>query len=152
MEIWASKNGEYMYMDLEPKDLANWQSVVHSSRLAAAVEAEPGQAQPMISEVKNRLLVEIMEEVKREKPEEVDPSKQQEPYGVFLSIYSEELYSGEKSFAVCNNEEIHKILRKKKDGKCIYRIVVKNGARANRIYHGKHRKCIMYIDRQKSLS
>ena len=152
IDVWASKSGEYSLFDLKTKDLATWQSVVHISRLAAAVEAEPGQAQPMISEVKNRLLVDIMEEVKREKLEEVDQSKQQGLYGVFLSIYSEELYDGEEGYGVCNNEEIHKILRKKKDGKCIYRIVVKNGAMANRIYHGKHGKCIMYIDRQKSLS
>jgi hypothetical protein len=148
IEIWASKNGESWFIDLEPRDLANWQSVVHRSRFAAAaVEAEPGQADQIMSEVRNRLVVEIMEEVKRQiMAQEVDPSKQQA--GVFLSIYSEELYSEEGGYAVCNNEAIYKILRKKKDGKCIYRIVVKKGARANRIYHGTHRKCVMYIDRK----
>ena len=157
IDVWASKSGEYSLFDLKTKDLSsNWQSVVHSSTIVDELPEPESEVKierfaQLVDEVRQAAL----DEVKREKLDEVDldPSKQQELYdGVFLSIYSEELYNGEEGYTVCNNEEIHKILRKKKDGKCIYRIVVKNGAMANRIYHGKHGKCIMYIDRQKSLS
>ena len=157
IDVWMSARGEYSLFDLKTKDLSsNWQSVVHSSTIVDELPEPESEVKierfaQLVDEVRQAAL----DEVKREKLDEVDldPSKQQELYdGVFLSIYSEELYNGEEGYTVCNNEEIHKILRKKKDGKCIYRIVVKNGAMANRIYHGKHGKCIMYIDRQKSLS
>jgi hypothetical protein len=135
IDVWRSADRAYSLFDIEPEQLANVESVVHSSTIGD----DEDEMLPK-SEVKQRIFFAgILEEVRRALAE-VDPLKQ---YAIWnLSIYNED-----GGHAVCNNEEIHKILRKKKDGKCIYRIVVKNSVRANRIYHGKHRKCIIYLDR-----
>jgi hypothetical protein len=101
--------------------------VVHSSTIVGDDE------KPKVEE---RNFVVILEEVRQQEARNLQSKK------AHLSIYSED-----GGYAVCNNEKIDKILRKKKDGKCIYRIVIKNSVRANRIHHGKHRKCIIYIDR-----
>jgi len=137
IEAWEPENGKYMYLDLDPVDaqLTNVKSLFYKSRL---VEDAP---EP-VSEVEEKLLVTHLDEM-RAIDLDVVPGGE---YGVnaFLSIYS----AGEGGYAVCNNERIYRILRKKKDGKCIYRIVMKKGVRANRIAHGKHQTCVMYIDQQ----
>jgi hypothetical protein len=136
IDAWASKNGEYSFIDLEPRDLANWQSMVYKSTLKKGPDGT--DETEIMSEVKEQDIAHIMEEIRQEV--QYGSVYQHEAY---MSVYSEE-----GGYVVCNNEEIYKILRKKKDGKCIYRIVVKKGARANRIYHGTHRKCTLYIDRK----
>ena len=146
LDVWMSAGREYTYVDLEPVELANVESVSHISTI---VNERPE------SEVKGRSAIQLMEEVRQQVWEEVrrqalfaevdpdplDPER-------FFSQYLVSVYSMDGGLTVCNNEPIWRILRKKKDGKCIYRIVVKNGVRANRIHHGKHRKCIMYLDQK----
>ena len=143
IDVWMSADRAYSLFDIKPEQLVNVESVVHSSTIEDEMLPK--------SEVKQRIsFAGILEEVRQANLmkatlrqanlAEVDPLEQ---YALWnLSIYNED-----GGHAVCNNEEIHKILRKKKDGKCIYRIVVKNSVRANRIYHGKHQKCIIYLDR-----
>jgi len=129
IDVWMSAGGGYSFFDLEPQyQFENVRSVVHSSTIVGDDEIK--------SEVEERDFVQILEEVRQQEARNLQSKK------AHLSIYSE---GG--GYAVCNNEKIDKILRKKKDGKCIYRIVINKGVRANRIHHGKHRKCIIYIDR-----
>jgi hypothetical protein len=104
------------------------------------------------SEVKEETFIKQLEEIRKDQLGQelldrvVQPQQIAAIQGAYVSIYN-----GEKGHGVCNNERIWRVLRKKKDGKCIYRIVIKKGARANRIAHGKHRKCVMYIDRYTSV-
>ena len=128
IDVWMSEGGGYSFFDLEPQyQFENVRGVVHSSTIVGDDE------KPKVEE---RNFVVILEEVRQQEARNLQSKK------AHLSIYSED-----GGYAVCNNEKIDKILRKKKDGKCIYRIVIKNSVRANRIHHGKHRKCIIYIDR-----
>jgi hypothetical protein len=126
LDVWVSENGKYTYWDL--LDIADIMSMVYRSTLK-----EEGEE----SEVKEETVINHLDQIREAK---IQPARLREH--VLVSVYN-----GEKGIAVCNNEVIWRILRKKKDGKCIYRIFVKNGARANQIVRGKHRKCIMYLDR-----
>ena len=142
IDVWMSACGGYSFFDLEPQyQFENVRSMVHSSTIVGDDEIK--------SEVEERGFVVILEEVRQQyiiqeadEPEQLQEARNLQSKKAHLSIYSED-----GGYAVCNNEKIDKILRKKKDGKCIYRIVVKNSVRANRIHYGKHRKCIIYIDR-----
>jgi hypothetical protein len=155
LDAWMSAGGEYSYFDLKPEQLATVESVFHISTLVDELpvsEVKEGNFVQILDEVRQR----AFEEVRQQDPADVDPypldlvSSQFDPLiDPLRSQYHRlSIYNGEKGIDVCNNEPIWRILRKKKDGKCIYRIVVKNGVRANRIHHGKHRKCIMYMDRK----
>jgi hypothetical protein len=137
VDVWPSENGTYIYLDLDP-EIENVQSLVNISRLV-------GDAP--LSEVKENLLVMELDEI-RGKAELREAELAVVPGGrrrvAHVSVHS----AGEGGYGVCDNEEIYRVLRKKKDGKCIYRIVVKKGVRANQIAHGKHQTCVMYIDQQ----
>jgi hypothetical protein len=133
IEARESKNGNYVLIDIAPENIETVKSIQHKSRL---VDNAPE------SEVTEKLLVTHLEET-REFVLGVEP----DGWVGYVSIYS----GGKGGYGVCDNEKIWKVLRKKKDGKCIYRMVVKKGARANRIAYGKHRKCVMYIDQYTSV-
>ena len=137
MDVFESKNRKYVLIDLM-SEIENVQSLVNISIL---VNDKP------VSEVKESYFVEELDEIRRKAELRgrqaqlaVVPSGGQD---VFLSIYN-----GEKGYAVCNNERIDRVLRKKKDGKCIYRMVVKKSAKANQIAYGKHQTCVVFIDQQ----
>jgi hypothetical protein len=155
IDVWMSADGEYSLFDLDPADqfqLANVESVVHSSTLGDGLpesEVKRGSFAQLLEEVRQQKLEGALDEVGRaDLMAEVDPLRYDPSQYPLSSQYRVSVHSaGEGGYGVCNNEKIWRVLRKKKDGKCIYRIVVKNSVRANRIHHGKHRKCIMYIDR-----
>jgi hypothetical protein len=130
IEARESEDRNYIFIDLPAIEKVN--SLVNISRLV-------GDAPEPVSEVEERSLATHLAEI-REAKLDVVPGGGQD---VYVSIYN-----GDVGHGVCNNEKIYRVLRKKKDGKCIYRIVVKKGVRANGIAHGKHRKCVMFIDHQ----
>ena len=148
IDVWMSVGGENSYFDLDP-ELGNVESVVHSSTLVNELPVSEVKGEKFAQSL-DEVRQQVLEEVRRQQGfPEVDPDP---PISeIFFSQYHRlsilSIYNEDGGYAVCNNEPIWRILRKKKDGKCIYRIVVKNGVRANRIHHGKHRKCIMYLDR-----
>jgi hypothetical protein len=131
IDAWESEDGKYIFVDM-PANIGNVKSLVNRSQLK---NEEP------VSEVKERSLIAELDEMREPNLGVVPDDESLARYG-YVSIYN-----GEKGHAVCDKERIWRVLRKKKDGKCIYRIVIKKGARANRIAHGKHRKCVVYIDR-----
>ena len=166
LDVSMSAGGEYSYFDIDPLELANVESVSYSSEIVdelPVLEVKRQRGELLLDEVRQQVLAEVRRqqvfldevdlgsEARRQVfLAEVDPGSYPPQLETrrFFSQYRVSMYNEDGGYTVCNNEEIYKILRKKKDGKCIYRIVVKNGVRANRIHHGKHRKCIMYMDQK----
>jgi hypothetical protein len=146
IEAWTSKDGNYKILDII--DIENVKSLVNRSLLAEDAQTHH------LREINEQMLVTHLDEL-REIGLGVVPVPDDESLARYgnVSIYSRgKLFSGEKGgYAVCNNEQIWRVLRKKKDGKCIYRIVMKKGVRANRMAYGKHEKCVMYIHRYTSV-
>jgi hypothetical protein len=137
IETWESKDRKYSFVDIP--DIGNVNSIQHISGFVYDKKAP-------VSKVKERRLVDELEEIR--KAYEGAYAGARDAYAGDSARYGYvSIYNGENGHGVCDNEQIWRVLRKKKDGKCIYRIVVKKGARANRIAHGKHRKCVVYIDR-----
>ena len=143
IDVWMSARGKYSLFDIDPLELGTVESVSHISMLVGE--------EPL---VKRTSFAQTLDEVRRQavvyevRRQAVMAEVDREPPRLESQIFRVSIYNGEKGYGVCINEVIYKILRKKKDGKCIYRIVVKNSVRANRIHHGKHRKCIMYLDQK----
>ena len=129
VDAWESEDGKYIFVDM-PASIENVKSIQHISKLL-------DDKKTPVSEVKERSLIAELEEMREANLGVIQG-------GGYANV---SIYNGEKAYGVCDNERIWRVLRKKKDGKCIYRIVIKKGAMANRIAYGKHRKCVMYIDR-----
>jgi hypothetical protein len=142
MDVFESTDGKFVFIDIKP-DIENVKSLVYRSRRLAEDALEPD------SEVKERSFAAELDDLREDEFGVVSGGRRV----AYVSIYSRgKLFSGEKGgYAVCNNEQIWRVLRKKKDGKCIYRIVMKKGVRANRMAYGKHEKCVMYIHRYTSV-
>ena len=136
LNAWKSTNGEYTCIDLEPAEkLANIMSVVH---IPGSFMSEVKKVSFLgeLDEIKQKASEEFRRATLRQAADEITPE-----YEAYVSVYNVE-----GGHNVCSNEAILKIMRKKKDGKCIYRIVLKKSAMANRINHGKYGKCILYIN------
>ena len=135
LDIEARESEDRIFSFIDLQAIENVQSLVNISKFV-------GDAPEPVSEVEERSLAIQLEEIREAQLDVVPGGGFPVGYG-YMSIYN-----GEVGHSVCNNEQIYRILRKKKDGKCIYRIVVKKGVRANQIAHGKHQMCVMFIDRQ----
>jgi hypothetical protein len=128
-EISSSKNGRCTYFDVSVKDIAELTTCVYASEL-------PERQTLRLESVSNVNFVLYLEEVKRPQEDALRGYQNQ-----IMSVYN-----GEYKHVICNNEQVHKIMRKKKDGKCIYRIVVKHGVAARQIAYGKYQNCTFYLD------
>ena len=144
LDVFESEDRKYIFVDM-PESIENVKSLVNRALLEEEL-AEDAQ-EPPLREVKERSLIAELDELREIDLAVIQGGEGGGYYG-YVSIYSRgKFFSGEKGgYAVCNNEQILRVLRKKKDGKCIYRIVMKKGVRANRIAHGKHEKCVVYIE------
>ena len=65
---------------------------------------------------------------------------QERVYGAHVTIL------GADGVVKCDRESVSKVLRKKKGGKCIYRLVVDHGKKVKTTHPGKHDRCVMFID------
>jgi hypothetical protein len=128
-EISSSKNGRCTYFDVSGGDIAELKTHVYTSEI-------PERPTPRLESVSNVNFVLHLEEVKRPQEDALRGYQNQ-----IMSVYN-----GENKHVVCNNEQVHKIMRKKKDGKCIYRIVVKHGVAARQMAYGKYQNCTFYLD------
>ena len=129
-EISSSKDEMYTYYDVGGMDFDNLIAHAYASEYPNDHELS---STPIIESISNVNLVLHLEEIKQK---QIELTQRQ-----LMSVYN----SVEKHL-VCSNEKIHKIMRKKKYGKCIYRIVVKHGVAARQAAYGKYQNCTLYLD------
>ena len=125
-EISSSKDEMYTYYDVGGMDFDELETRVYTSEFLERLTRR-------FESISNVNLVLHLEEIKQK---QIELTQRQ-----LMSVYN----SVEKHL-VCSNEKIHKIMRKKKYGKCIYRIVVKHGVAARQIAYGKYQNCTLYLD------
>ena len=123
-EISSSKNGRCTYFDVSGGDTAELKTHVYASEI-------PERPRSRLESVSNVDFVLHLEEVKQQ---------------IFQEYPIMSVYNSVDKHVVCNNEKIYKIMRKKKDGKCIYRVIVKHGVAAKQLAYGKYQNCTLYLN------
>ena len=97
IDVWMSADGAYSLLDLDPAELANVESVGHSST-QRVIDEEPQ------SEVKGEKFAQILDEVRGQVLAEV---RRQALFGEvdpgYISQHRVSIYNGEKGIDLCNN-------------------------------------------------
>jgi hypothetical protein len=121
--VWASSDGKKTYIDID-QGLVGRRGMIYKSTLkdggGVAEEQVDAPVGLQLEHMRARL--------------------GQGGYGAHVSIL------GVDGVVKCDRERVSKVLRKKKGGRCIYRLVVDHGNKVKTTHPGKRCDCTMYLD------
>lgn len=127
--VWGSSDGKKTYIDIYP-GRAN--ALVYKSTLKDGGGVDEEQVEePLVLQ---------LEKMRALGQEGVMLPGQQGGYGADVTIF------GVDGVVKCDRERVSRVLRKKKGGRCIYRIVVDHGNKVKTTHPGKRCDCTMYLD------
>jgi hypothetical protein len=130
--VWASSDGKKTYIDIDQGlGLVGRRAMVYKSALNdSGVKDEETSDEPL------SLQLEHMRAMFGQDGKEFG----QGGYGAHVTIV------GVDGVVKCDRERVSKVLRKKKGGRCIYRLVVDHGNKVKTTHPGKRCDCTMYLD------
>ena len=128
VEISTSKSGSFTYINIETIAPT---AVLYKSQIIDNAVREKIDQYPMFLQLEKMRL-----QLGRE-----DSDPHTYPYQAIMSIHSVK-----DGIVKCDREQVLKVLRKKKGGRCIYQVVVDHGNKSKTTHPGEHSDCTIYID------
>ena len=131
--VWASSDGKKTYIDID-QDLVGRGAMIHKSTLKDGGGVDEEQVEEPVGLQ--------LEHMRARLGQGGFPllGQQEQLYGADVTIF------GVDGVVKCDRERVTKVLRKKKGGRCIYRIVVDHGNKVKTTHPGKRCDCTMYLD------